>query len=117
MGWPVPARRAVRSSARGRRDHHRRLRQRAFGVRLCERRCGRCPRGEFSRSLPVGLLTRPFGRERQQATRRLEEDWDTAAWKATMECLDSEEAEAQAADAPPVTAQGMYRRRMSRLSP
>jgi hypothetical protein len=38
---------------------------------------------------------------------RLAEDRDTAAWKATMERLDGEEAEAQAADAPLVTAQGI----------
>ena len=34
-------------------------------------------------------------RERQQATRRLEENRDTAAWRLTMERLDREEAEAK----------------------
>ena len=43
-------------------------------------------------------------RERQQATRRLEADRDVAAWKATMERLDCEEAEAQPAVASCMTA-------------
>jgi len=46
-------------------------------------------------------------RDRQRAMQRLAEDRDTAAWKATMERLDGEEAEAQAADAPGVTSQGI----------
>ena len=37
-------------------------------------------------------------RERQQATRRLEADRDAAAWTATMERLDREEAQAQTVD-------------------
>ena len=43
-------------------------------------------------------------RERQQATRRLEADRDVTAWKVTMERLDREEAEAQPAVAPCMTA-------------
>ena len=46
-------------------------------------------------------------RERQHATRRLEADRDSAAWKATWDRLDGEEAEAQAADTPGVTSQGI----------
>ncbi len=44
-------------------------------------------------------------RERQQATQRLTEDQDTAAWKATWDRLNLEEAEAQAVSATPVAAQ------------
>jgi hypothetical protein len=40
-------------------------------------------------------------RERLQATRCLEVDRDVAAWKATMERLDGEEAEAHTVDRPP----------------
>ena len=43
-------------------------------------------------------------RERQQATRRLEADRDVTAWKVTMERLDRDEAEAQPAVAPCMTA-------------
>lgn len=46
-------------------------------------------------------------RERQQATRRLEADRDVAAWKATMERLDREEAEAQATGPASLTMQGV----------
>jgi hypothetical protein len=39
--------------------------------------------------------------------RRLREDRDTAAWLATMDRLDREEAEAHAANMPPATAQSV----------
>ena len=57
----------------------------------------------------VGRLPDQFGlarirRERQQATRRLEDDRDVVAWQTTMGRLDREEAEAQAAESPRLTS-------------
>jgi len=56
LGWPVPARCTLRSTTRGRRDRDRGLREWVFRVRLRERWRGRRRGGEFSCSLPVGLL-------------------------------------------------------------
>jgi DNA invertase Pin-like site-specific DNA recombinase len=57
--------------------------------------------------LPDQFRLARIRQERHQATRRLEVDRDTSAWKATMDRLDREEAEAQAANLPPATAQSV----------
>lgn len=54
--------------------------------------------------LPDQFRLAGIRRERQRAMQRLGEDRDTAAWRATMDRLDREEAEAQAVDRPPVTS-------------
>ena len=57
--------------------------------------------------IPAQFRLARIRRERQQATRRLEADRDVAAWKATMDRLDREEAEAQATDAASLSMQGV----------
>jgi DNA invertase Pin-like site-specific DNA recombinase len=54
--------------------------------------------------LPDQFRLARIRRERQQATRRLEADRDAAAWKATWDRLDREEAAAATVEAPSVTA-------------
>jgi DNA invertase Pin-like site-specific DNA recombinase len=60
--------------------------------------------GERADPLPDQFRLARIRRDRQQATRRLEGDRDVAAWKATMERLDHDEAEAQVTDGSSLTS-------------
>jgi hypothetical protein len=60
--------------------------------------------GDQLAPLPDEFRLARIRRDRQQATRRLEMDRDVAAWTATMQRLDREEADAQVADAPGLTS-------------
>lgn len=60
--------------------------------------------GQLAERLPDQFRLARIGRERQRAMQRQGEDRDIAAWEATMDRLDREEAEAQAVDRPPVTS-------------
>ena len=60
--------------------------------------------GQLAEAPPDQFRLARIRRERQRAMQRLGDDRDTAAWEATMNRLDREEAEAQAVDRPPVTS-------------